>query len=228
MPASTSNFENHQYIRPGLEYLLMRIQQKRQSVQPNIIKALDCLIENEVIEDIEKWCRQVFKEGDLNHTGIQSSSYACEQAQHHIAVRLQKLYTYQSFVTMPDEKEEHHDMRIAAKRMRYTMELFSDFYEKEFKEFIRIIKRLQELLGDLHDCDVWIDYLSQFIKEERDRAIEFFGNDTFFRFIEPGIVYLRDAQEQRRQEIYESFVMFWQDNLDDMAFKNQLEVIIRG
>ena len=225
-PELTTAGKNKSYIRPGLEYLLMRIQQQRILVQPIIITALDRLVASEVVEDINEWCLQAIKAGG-SLDNDQYSPYAYAQGHVHIVDCLEELYAFQPFVAIPEKKEEHHDMRIAAKRVRYTMELFSGFYQKEFTALIQVIKGLQELLGDLHDCDVWIDYLAQFIAAEKKRSQDFFGNDHFFGLIEPGITYLRTAKKQRRQEIYELFVAFWQTHLEDGVFQNKLETIIR-
>ena len=67
----------------------------------------------------------------------------------------------------PFEVEPLHRMRIAAKRLRYSLELFSPCFGEGLKEFAKEIAEIQSSLGELHDCDVWIDDLG-----ERLRALE--------------------------------------------------------
>ena len=56
-------------------------------------------------------------------------------------------------------------MRIAAKRLRYTMEIFQDVYTlytgvgPEFGKALKAVKALQEHLGVLHDADVLVPQL---------------------------------------------------------------------
>jgi len=48
--------------------------------------------------------------------------------------------------------EKMHAFRIAAKKFRYTLELFATLYGSGLDEWIESIKRLQTLLGDINDC----------------------------------------------------------------------------
>jgi CHAD domain-containing protein len=49
-----------------------------------------------------------------------------------------------------------HKLRIATKRLRYALELFEQCLGDETLGFAKKIARLQESLGELHDCDAWI------------------------------------------------------------------------
>jgi CHAD domain-containing protein len=50
--------------------------------------------------------------------------------------------------------ERLHDVRIAAKKLRYGLELASDSGVKQAAPHVRTIKRAQDLLGRLHDLQV--------------------------------------------------------------------------
>ncbi len=53
-----------------------------------------------------------------------------------------------------------HDLRIAAKHLRYALELFEQCWEREgifpLKVLATRVAALQSSLGNLHDCDIWI------------------------------------------------------------------------
>jgi CHAD domain-containing protein len=50
-----------------------------------------------------------------------------------------------------------HKMRLAAKRLRYSLELFAPCWSSEpLGAFAKEIAKLQTSLGELHDCDLWI------------------------------------------------------------------------
>ncbi|HYE13666.1 MAG TPA: CHAD domain-containing protein [Pyrinomonadaceae bacterium] len=58
-----------------------------------------------------------------------------------------------------------HRMRIAAKRLRYAMELFAACRGRTLKKLASEVADLQKALGDLHDCDVWVEEFGGFLAE---------------------------------------------------------------
>lgn len=49
---------------------------------------------------------------------------------------------------------EYHEVRIRAKRLRYTLDAFAELYGAPAQDFLRALARLQDLLGTLHDASV--------------------------------------------------------------------------
>ena len=47
------------------------------------------------------------------------------------------------------------------------MEIFAPMYKNKLTKEIDNIKKYQDILGEMHDCDVWIDYLPKFIEETK-------------------------------------------------------------
>jgi Predicted phosphoesterase len=105
------------------------------------------------------------------------------------------------------------------------METFASLYGRELKEPLKAIKGLQELLGELHDCDVWTEFLPGFLERERERTIEYFGNDEFFGLIEPGIHGLMADRHQRRTALYSDFVAAWKDLHAKGIFQDLIRII---
>ena len=56
----------------------------------------------------------------------------------------------------PMDVDALHDMRIAVKRLRYALELFSRCWPRTVAAQAKRAARIQGALGELHDCDVWI------------------------------------------------------------------------
>lgn len=61
----------------------------------------------------------------------------------------------------PLKSKPLHFMRIVAKRFRYALELFSPCWNDALAPFAEEVAELQSSLGDLHDCDEWIETLGQ-------------------------------------------------------------------
>jgi hypothetical protein len=84
-----------------------------------------------------------------------------ENARRVLAVRIAEFYSFQPIVSHPELSEALHDMRISAKRLRYTLELFRPQFGKASDRQIERVKMIQELLGTLHDHDVRIALISK-------------------------------------------------------------------
>ncbi len=73
--------------------------------------------------------------------------------------RLAELYQWESAVDDPANIRGLHDMRIAAKRLRYTFEVFEEVLPAAGKAIVEELTRVQDELGALHDSDVMIALL---------------------------------------------------------------------
>lgn len=76
-----------------------------------------------------------------------------------LAVRIAEFYSFEPVVPHPELSEALHDLRISAKRLRYTLELFRPQFGKPGQRQIERVKAIQEVLGTLHDHDVRIDLI---------------------------------------------------------------------
>ena len=84
-----------------------------------------------------------------------------ENARRVLAVRIAEFYSFEPIVSHPELSEALHDMRISAKRLRYTLELFRPQFGKAGERQIERVKMIQELLGTLHDHDVRIELIGE-------------------------------------------------------------------
>src|SRR5215207_11318883 len=82
-----------------------------------------------------------------------------DNARRVLAVRIAEFYSFEPIVSHPELSVALHDMRISAKRLRYTLELFRPQFGKAGERQIERVKAIQELLGTLHDHDVRIDLI---------------------------------------------------------------------
>lgn len=59
--------------------------------------------------------------------------------------------------------ENLHDVRIALRRVRYSMELFLVCYnKKDFMSFYNEVQKLQDLSGSVRDMDITIENINSF------------------------------------------------------------------
>jgi hypothetical protein len=90
------------------------------------------------------------------------------------------------------------------------METYGSVYRNNLEKPLSRIKKMQEILGNIHDCDVWIDQITSLLL--RERTILRSGKGTK----RPDIttlsslrVLLRDRETERKRR-YRQFVRYWQ------------------
>jgi CHAD domain-containing protein len=92
--------------------------------------------------------------------------------------RLKELEKLSGGLFRPFEVETLHEMRIAAKRLRYAIELFQQCWGRSIATYAKRAAQLQTALGDVHDCDVWIESFGNEInklrKEKQTENLEAF------------------------------------------------------
>ncbi|MEI8176599.1 MAG: CHAD domain-containing protein [Candidatus Omnitrophota bacterium] len=69
---------------------------------------------------------------------------------------LLELLTYEKYVLKPGKVHELHQMRIAAKHLRYALEILRPIYGEKMDRYIRSARKVQRALGRMHDLDTWI------------------------------------------------------------------------
>jgi CHAD domain-containing protein len=212
-------------LRPGLRRVLLRLKQRRQSIQPKVVKVLDRLREYEVLADIRAEAGRIERRLVRLNTDIHSP-FVFEQAKQHIEGRLEGLLSYQHCLDDPDAKKDHHQMRIAAKRLRYVLEICNLPFDNRLDEYIEAMKNLQSLLGKLQDCYVWLDDLESFIQKEKRRTIKYFGSERTFARLKPGLDYLVEHRRKDRELLFEQSVAFWQE-LQKAGFSEKLRSILQ-
>jgi CHAD domain-containing protein len=73
-----------------------------------------------------------------------------------LAVRAGELFSYDAVFPDANAVAALHNARIAAKRLRYTLELFPEVFGEDGDAVLADVKALQEDLGIVHDRDVLI------------------------------------------------------------------------
>ena len=92
-------------------------------------------------------------------TGLDLQAPTGKNARIIARIRLEDVYHWDGYIDNPYHVRELHDLRIAAKRLRYTFEIFEDVLPAACKAIVKELEQMQEELGALHDSDVMIALL---------------------------------------------------------------------
>ena len=161
--------------------------------------------------------------------GIQPRKSYRWNAQVILPVRVDEVYSWATSIRQPDNIEALHDMRISVKRLRYSMEFFAVNYGGVFNAFLKVVEGLQELLGDIHDCDVRLQALTDYLQNLRGKSdASLCESESAYNpacgavpIDAIGINSLIARYREIREATYQSFLQKW-DELEQTDFKGQL------
>jgi hypothetical protein len=89
-----------------------------------------------------------------------------------VETRLDELCSFMPRAGDPRRIQALHDMRIAAKRLRYILEVGEGLFGPYAKQAGKRTKELQDLLGEIHDCDVTFPRITALAEEARAADLE--------------------------------------------------------
>ena len=148
-----------------------------------------------------------------------------ENAARIISTRLAEMRSFTPAALDPANSVAQHDMRIAAKRLRYTLEATGFCFGKPAQTAGRRARDLQGLLGEVHDCDVMLPVIDAHIADLRAEdaaAVRAKAGDaktldpalaarahhrTAYRGLEVLTVYV----QAQRELVFDRFLAFWSE-----------------
>ncbi len=87
--------------------------------------------------------------------------------------RIESLLTCINIYFQDRSVESLHDVRIALRRVRYSMELFIVCYDKKiFTKFYNNVQLLQDLSGNVRDVDISLENYSSLVNEDKIKLNE--------------------------------------------------------
>lgn len=194
--------------RPGIERLLLRLQQRRRALQAPVEQAIERFTASQLAEEMEQTLMHLVYVSQASGADI-PGPYVYRKLRKAIRTRLKALQRYAPYVQRPECGDELHAMRIAAKHLRYILQACTPFYLDALREPVHTARTFQTLLGDIHDCDVWAQELPQFLEEESQRTLEYFGHLEPLAPLVPGILALQRDRQHYRMQRYQEFVTLW-------------------
>ncbi|HEX8054265.1 MAG TPA: CHAD domain-containing protein [Thermoleophilaceae bacterium] len=151
--------------------------------------------------------------------------------------RLGEVHSFDPAVRDPAAVEELHDMRIATKRLRYVLEMSEPVLGGPARLGAKRAKKLQDLLGEIHDCDEHLPLVERHIARLRaeDAAAVRAAAPRGAADLDPaaareapnrrryaGLEALAAYLHARRAVLYERFVRDWA-RLEKSGFRASLD-----
>lgn len=195
---------------PGISRILVLLERERDGLQRKVVQVVDRIVAQRVLREIRRATTRILLDAGTESETVETPA-ACARTGKHIRRQLDAMLQHQGSLGDPNDRQQHHAMRIAAKRLRYTLEIARPVYPGKLEEALEAAKTVQSLLGDVHDCDVWLEDLDAFAAGERRRMAAMFGHAGRFAHLQPGIEYLRQDRQSHRQAVFAQLVEYWAD-----------------
>ena len=193
-------------FKPGGRRLILRLNQRRENLQQLLHQTLEELDQDSTLQKMLGVLQTPATETKIASTSEPSLYLLSLNV---INKRLEEFLFYEIYLPYPDHVKELHLMRIAAKRLRYTLEIFSSLYIDRLEKPLEVIRLIQTNLGEIRDCDVWLNYLPNFLEKERSRVLKYFGNPRPYRRLIPGVQMLQENRQIERETLYNTFLKNW-------------------
>jgi CHAD domain-containing protein len=196
----------------GVAQVLAQLEHDRRRLQRKLLKAIDHLERKGILGEMRRTAKRAISRAKSKSQApnMQAPRVLAEVARQ-VLRRLDKLLQHQDSLGNPDDRPGHHAMRIAAKRLRYTMEISRPTCPGQLDGAVKAMKKLQTLLGDIHDCDVWMDHLDAFARKQRRRTVAAFGRAGRFSHLDAGIQCLRQDRLSRRRKTFAELLDYWSE-----------------
>lgn len=179
----------------ALAYLLNRQEKARKRAHKKMVQKLDTLD----LKGMKKSLRAFFSKPAIAEDVDEESQDIATHARAIVEERLENVFGYRSAVGDESDADALHRMRIAMKKLRYAVEtLYVVFDEDGFDEVYNAVKAMQEMLGNIHDLDVFVCMVAEVKEKVEDRKRT--------RGLVPGMVRVGERIREQRHELYEQFM----------------------
>ena len=183
---------------PGIACLLNHVERQRLWLQPRVLKAIDQFEVQGTMKAMQDACRSFLE--DAGDKPLTAGKHAHNQAGKSVRKRFKQLVEEAAGLADPEKYERHHAMRIAAKRLRYTLELALPVYASNLVGGSAI--RSREAAADASGRNPRlrrVDREFRGVRQKESCEIQlYFGSSQRFERLRPGLDYLRQERQDRR------------------------------
>lgn len=189
-------------IRPGIERLCFRLGQQRQAIQKKLLKIAKQFQKKQILVNIRLHCEKLMyllETFGAVESGHGFAGHFLDCCRH----QAQDMNKREAALGDVGDSAGHHALRIAVKRFRYLLEIGNEITRGGLAQRLQAAKTYQTLLGELHDCDVWLMMLDEFESAEKQRMQEYSGSTRAFGRLRLGLEHLRQTRSECRRSLFD-------------------------
>lgn len=206
--------ENDQYSKT-IEKLLADSLLRRQRAHQKLAATLSRKFLSDLQEHFTRALDATLRQPELFHPeNVRAAGREVTSA------RMKDLADLAGSIYDPFDDKGLHEIRIAAKRLRYALEVFAPAFGAESQTLADEVARMQTFLGDLHDYDTWIGGLRERLRDPAANHIL----DSSDRI---AVAWILSEFVKKRTESYRSALDLWTTWETDL-FGERITKLIEG
>ncbi|HVE34710.1 MAG TPA: CHAD domain-containing protein [Gemmatimonadaceae bacterium] len=190
--------------RKGASWLIKRLRQEKVEYDAELRRALD--------DNFDKTTRRVEKALSRYEARVEGEQSYEEVAGEIVSAHLEALDAAMAGVSSIHDRSQAHAARIAAKRLRYVLEIVAPSDSDQARAMVSL-KDLQDKLGDLHDAQMFGSQLASLVAEYKAASANNGNSATngVVSHVDPvaGLQALLERLRRREKESFRLVIPVW-------------------
>lgn len=154
-------------LRPGILQLFQALRRRRRSARGKMLQSMD----GKKFKDALKTLDHFLQSEPAIHVGSPSIAPIGELSKAAIYKRFRRIIRKGRLISMESPDAKLHEVRIEGKKLRYLLEFFiSLFPADEMKRLIKLLKGIQDNLGEYNDLSVQQEFLIGYLEDIRPQT----------------------------------------------------------
>ncbi len=155
------------------KHVIKHLQDRRIKLQPQINKSLARLDGSRLTEKINRCLKN--SKASLDNQAL------LEISRKKINNRLHRLLSHTNCINYQTKLSQLHALRISAKHLRYTLELFQPLYARKLNNFISNARSIQKTLGDMRNYLI-LSRCRALVNLQFKKRLIFLANKSYLSF----------------------------------------------
>ncbi len=190
-------------VRPGIRRLMLRQRQGRDDLQADIESAVRRIRRACPPDESAVFTRAADRRKRAETGAPAVADDSLNRARKAAAARLEALLDFAKTARNPKRTKALHRVRIAAKHLRYSLEALAPLLDRDIKPAVAALRKLQDRLGEIHDCGMCLAQIPCFLASERRLMRGHPGRNRHMARIAPGIKAFRRTLRERRAAVFD-------------------------
>lgn len=194
-------------IRRGIVFWIAGLESARGRCQPQIRQTLRRFLRTGTLRQMREWLQEAKRTLAIAEGKSETPPAGYKKR---LLRRMRQFVQYGDSLRDEWDVAGHHEFRIAAKKFRYTLEIYAPVLGTHFEVALEAVREMQSYLGEIHDCDVWESQLEDAVRRLKagERLLSGWMNQD--RFV-PGLMFLKESCRERRRQSFAAASAFWRD-----------------